>query len=371
MEKPIHFPGLNGLRALAALAVIFSHTTIHLNDFGLNNFIFGVNLDGNPKTTGLAGFGVSIFFTLSGFLITYLLLEENRVHTINLKNFYIRRILRIWPLYYLYLGVSLITIYIFKLEFNVASTSFYVFMAANIPFILSWASPLISHYWSLGVEEQFYAFWPLILKKISSKYIFPAILLLTLGLILLKTIFRIVDIKYNIHLPYKILHATRFHCMLIGATAAVFHFRKNPIFFKITSGYPIQLIAWFIILLVTINEFHVASFIDNELISLVTIVLIAGQINVKNRVVNMDNGLLNFTGKISYGLYVTHPIVIFYLSKIIDFTANVTIGNYLLVYGCVFSLTFLIAYLSYTFYEKPFLRLKERYTTIKSTANKY
>src|SRR4051812_16240676 len=102
MKKVLHFSGLNGLRAIAAIAVVFAHTTTGLYSFGLDCFIFGKYPDGNPKSTLLAGFGVSIFFALSGFLITYLLLEEKRQKEINIKNFYIRRILRIWPLYYLY-----------------------------------------------------------------------------------------------------------------------------------------------------------------------------------------------------------------------------------------------------------------------------
>src|SRR5271155_5691395 len=102
MKQAVYFSGLNGLRAIAALSVVFSHTTTSLNQFGLNPFIYGKFPDGTTKTTLLAAFGVTIFFALSGFLITYLLLEEKKTKEINIKNFYIRRILRIWPLYYLY-----------------------------------------------------------------------------------------------------------------------------------------------------------------------------------------------------------------------------------------------------------------------------
>ena len=104
MEEKIYFKGLNGIRAIAALAVVFSHTTGMLSMFGLSKFIFGKTIDGTSVSTSLAGFGVTIFFALSGFLITYLLLQEKKNNAIiNLKHFYLRRVLRIWPLYYSYI----------------------------------------------------------------------------------------------------------------------------------------------------------------------------------------------------------------------------------------------------------------------------
>lgn len=133
LKNRVHFSGLNGIRAIVALAVVFSHTTMGLKEFGLNQFIFGQYADGNPKATQLAGFGVTMFFALSGFLITYLLLEENKTGEINIKNFYIRRILRIWPLYYLYFVLTIITLFIFDIPYNKTSVLYYIFLLANIP----------------------------------------------------------------------------------------------------------------------------------------------------------------------------------------------------------------------------------------------
>lgn len=156
MNKTLHFSGLNGLRAIAAIAVVFGHTSQYLESFGLSVISFGKYADGSPKSLYLAQYGVTIFFALSGFLITYLLLEEKKQHNINIKNFYIRRILRIWPLYYLYFFLSLFTLYIFKLPFEKETILFYIFLSANIPFILNISIGFLGHYWSLGVEEQFY-----------------------------------------------------------------------------------------------------------------------------------------------------------------------------------------------------------------------
>ena len=74
-HRSVHLPGLNGLRAIAALAAVVSHTTYTLAQFGLNSNIFGTRYD-NPLGLDLATDGGTIFFVLSGFLITYLLLKE-------------------------------------------------------------------------------------------------------------------------------------------------------------------------------------------------------------------------------------------------------------------------------------------------------
>lgn len=188
-SKTIYFPGLNGLRAIAAIAVVVHHTTLGLKEFNLDPYIFGSLQDGNPRGISLAGYGVSIFFVLSGFLITYLLQAEKDVRPIDVKKFYLRRILRIWPLYYLYLIISVITIIIFGLSLDIKPLLFYLFYAANIPFIIGTTLPFISHYWSLGVEEQFYLFWPWVNKKINH-YIIPVIVLLIIILVATKEIGR-------------------------------------------------------------------------------------------------------------------------------------------------------------------------------------
>ena len=311
---------------------------------------------------------MSIFFALSGFLITYLLLDEKRRQEINIKNFYIRRMLRIWPLYYIYLILSIVTIVIFDLPFESQSLFFYLFLLANVPFIFGGILPFLGHYWSIGVEEQFYSFWPWVIKKSES------ILTITVGvcisLFLLKCIFRLIDIKVNqgeMNWPYLIIHVTRFHCLLIGAIGAILYFKNNALFLRLTNNFLAQSVSWLVILLVTLNKFHVASFLDNELISLVTVFIIIGQIHKTKRILNLDYPILDFVGKISYGIYVIHPLVIFYLTKAIALSDKTDFWNYLLVYFSVFSVTILIAYLSYQLIEKRFLELKGRYSTVRSS----
>lgn len=366
--KTIYLPGLNGLRAIAALSVVFSHITLDLRNFNLNPFLFGAFEDGTPKGLDLASYGVSIFFTLSGFLITFLLLKEKQIQEINIKHFYIRRILRIWPLYYLYLIIALIFTLFIGESFTSKSLLCYLFYLANVPFILNITIPLLTHYWSLGVEEQFYLFWPWFVKKIKNKLSAVVIVLIAL----------LISIKLVLHFasPGSLLemaiHVTRFHCMLIGALGAILYSTKNKIFLKIADNKFTQLVSLSVIVLLLFNKFHISSVLDNEIISVIALFLIVGQINVKNRLLNFDIGLCDFLGKISYGIYVIHPLIILILHTYVFPNLNIHGAlKYIAVYTAAFSLTIFLSWLSYEFFERYFLRLKEKVTTVKSSGTKY
>jgi len=367
MKQVVHLSGLNGIRAIAAMAVLFGHTTLNLDTFGLNSYILGTKADGHAATTTLANYGVTMFFALSGFLITYLLLEEKRVQPISIRNFYARRILRIWPLYFSYMLFAMLTTVLYDLPWAKGDLLYYVFLAANFAMVFDHAIALLGHYWSLGVEEQFYAFWPWVVKK--SSRVFRTTILVCATLIALKLILRVIDIQTNdgnVSWPYAFLEATRIHCMLFGALGAILLFRGHALFLGFCTHLVTQLAAWTAILFVAFNRFHVISVLDNELIALVTVVIIVAQAQKKNRIVKLDNRWMDALGKISYGIYMIHPLVLFYLAKVISLTDAGNLLNYLGVYGAVFGTTILVAHLSYRYFEKPFLRMKDRYSAVKS-----
>jgi peptidoglycan/LPS O-acetylase OafA/YrhL len=364
-EKVIYFPGLNGLRAIAALAVVVSHITIGLKSFDLNPYIIGTLDGGRPRGISLAGYGVSIFFVLSGFLITYLLLAEKEKSPIDIKKFYLRRILRIWPLYYVYLIAAIIAIVAIGSTIDLRALFFYIFYAANVPFIMGITMPFLSHYWSLGVEEQFYLIWPWLCKKINK--IFWPLVAVTIGLIALKIVLHVVKPNSILEL---IISVTRFHCMMIGAIGAVLYREKNHLFLSLLNNKIAQFVSWVIIVLLAINKFHVASFIDNEIVSMVALVLIIGQIEVSNRIVNLEVPIMNFLGKISYGIYVIHPLLIFLLSKILTKIKCSDNLKYPLVYFIVIGMTILVSYISFRYLESYFLSFKKKYEVIKSSASK-
>ena len=353
-------PGLHGIRAIAAIAVIFAHTTAGLNQFGLDNRIFGVDQFGNVIATDLAGFGVSMFFALSGFLITYLLMKERNAGGIDIKRFYMRRVLRIFPLYYLYLGLLLILLSYFGFAVEWEIVLMYVFLLGNVPFILGTPIDFLGHFWSLGVEEQFYLFWPFLIKKIKNPLKWVLILLVLL--MALKVGVRVYDVLYHQSKPslfYTILHVNRFQCMMIGALGGILFIQKHPML-RFVRNRIVELLIWVIFVLAACNQFHMISVLDNEFIAFVTVVLIIQQISDNRIWFSMDQGIFNWLGDISYGLYVFHPMVLLIASKFIHFEGQDHLTDYLVAYGAVFLGTILVSYVSYVTIERFFLRIKDR-----------
>jgi peptidoglycan/LPS O-acetylase OafA/YrhL len=363
-QKPIHLTGLNGIRAIAAIGVVISHTTLALGSFGIDASVLG----SFSRGLDLAGFGVSMFFCLSGFLITFLLLKEKEVtHTVAFRKFYVRRALRIWPLYYLYLFVSCIFLLFQGGIENKEQLPFYLLLAANVPFIFEKVIPMIGHFWSLGVEEQFYLFWPAV-AKLNKKWFLLATISLAVVLVLAKVAIRFTVADFDSSVAYRAIHATRFHCMLFGAVASMWYNNNNKLFMAVTQNIVSQVVAWVCLLLIILNKFHVASFVDNELVSLITVIIIIGQVTKKNNIVNLDNSVLNFFGKISYGIYVIHPLLIGMLSVVLVHTDLHVYTKLSIIYSLVLALTTGLAYLSFNYFEKPFLRIKHRYAVVQSQA---
>lgn len=359
MKATIYLPGLNGLRALAACAVVLAHVSERLVEGGF--------IDTN-HFSHFGGYSVTIFFTLSGFLITFLLLKEFEIQSkIDIKKFYIRRILRIWPLYFFYLLLVLIL-----LKFQVPDTIwYYMFMIPNIPFAfhLSGCSlitiPLLIHYWSLGVEEQFYAFWPWLINYSSN--IKKMIIFFCIGYFGLKVGLSL------IHAPIvwqSILLHTRFCCLGIGGIGACLYFEKNELL-KIANNRILEFISWLLLLLFLMNKIKVFSIINNEIISILVVILIFNQINNANPIVKLENKLLDYLGKISFGIYIYNPIVIYFLSFYLLNDNTKSQLFFLLFIILTFGFVIMVSHISYFYFEKYFLRLKNRFIVINSVASKY
>ena len=336
-QVSVYLPGLNGLRAIAALSVLIAHVSQEgIADFGLPKF---VNLP-------MAGYGVTLFFVISGFLITFLLIKEmGKTQTVSIGKFYLRRILRIWPIYYLFIIVSLSVFLCFGLsnQILVKELWFYLFFAANIPFITYQGIMILVHYWSIGVEEQFYLFWPLLVRISKSK-------LLKVALIIFILFFSAKILFWVLYGPssiiYRFFMVTRFHCMMIGAIAAILYSSKNEIFMRFSTNKFTQGFAWLMFVLM-------------------------GQIVSGKKIFNLETRLFDFTGKISYGIYIVHPLVIFLLSYCFKYIDVNMIAKYFLVYSSAVIFTILIAWLSYRYYETPFLKLKRRFMIVKSSNSMY
>lgn len=187
----VFFPNLDGLRFISFFVVFLHHCYLSFfsyleksepTAFAIQSFLFKYGT-----------LGVNFFFVLSGFLITYLLIKEKEVTgTIHVGNFYVRRILRIWPLYFLILIIGFVVFPMLKkmggeVPHESANPWYYLFLAGNFDYMHTWPvkpdAIILSVLWSVCVEEQFYLAWPVILKLVpvkAYKFIFGGIILLSL-----------------------------------------------------------------------------------------------------------------------------------------------------------------------------------------------
>ncbi len=362
-------PGLNGIRGIGIMGVIISHTTLALQKFGLDNTILGVSADGHPRGLDFSHYAVTQFFVLSGFLITTLLLKEKQLTGVmSVKNFYMRRILRIWPLYYSYLVLALLVLYYFDVPYNTSMIPFYIFLMANVPFLLADYIPLLGHYWTLGIEEQFYLLFPSI-AKLDNRKLFRWVIALLILFMIIKAICWFINYYYAYDMPYRFMLLSRFQGMMLGVIAALL-FEQKHLWVVWLSKRWLYAIAWACVGLSMVNLFHIASFIDHEIMILATIIIIFEQIQDKPKLINLENKVLDLLGKISYGIYVTHLMVIFFLGKIASMLFVYGVVNYATVYTVVTLTCIGVAFISYQYFEKPFLKMKKRFERVSGQPSK-
>lgn len=360
-NKAIYLPGLNGIRAIAAISVIISHIGIHLDYFGFKNI----------RAYSLADYGVTMFFALSGFLITYLILIEKRLYQkINIRQFYIRRVLRIWPLYFFYMFITLVILLLLK--FNVdKNLIYYIFMIPNYPFAITTATGLAStvmflgHYWSVGVEEQFYAFWPWIMNK--TKNLLLISISLFIGFIFVKALLSIFHANVIV---ITFFHYTRFGCLALGGIFAFLYVNDSKLI-QILKMKIFEIIAWSVFVLVAFNLYGLYNIIEHEVFAFFTLIIIVNQISNPKRVISLENRVFDYLGKISYGLYIYNPLMIYLVSLVMKNIIKVESEMNLVIIYMVTTISIIfVAHLSYFYFEKPFLRLKSRFTTIESRSSK-
>ncbi len=375
-NESVYFPGLNGLRFFAALAVIITHIELLKGSFGYKNYWQ------EPIIFYLGSLGVFFFFVLSGFLITYLLLvEKEKFRTIIVRHFYIRRILRIWPLYYLILALGFFVLPHFQQlripylqqafeESFVPNLLLYIIILPNLAFSLFMAVPHIGQLWSIGVEEQFYIFWPLIIQRARS---IPRTLAIIIIIILLVKItvlalgYWFLDAAW--YKPLKtIIAMSKFECMAIGGFGAWLAFTRKEKFLNLAHNkftLPVSL------LLIPLIIYYGPSKLQDGIHLVFSVLFLLIIINVTNQSNLLEHPILSYLGKISYGIYMYHLMiipVILYLYKPLMFYMSEAILN-LAIYSSVILLTIIVSALSYTFFEKYFILAKERFSKVKSGIN--
>lgn len=352
----LYLPGLNGIRAVAALSVLFGHMWVPFGDWGIGSPSFGVPWPSGPVTT---------FFVISGFLITYLLMNEiGKTNDVNIGKFYMRRILRIWPLYYGYFVLSLIVVAAFKGEINNAAW-FYGFFAGNISHAIGIGVIPLYHFWSLGVEEQFYMWYPWMVKY-NKRHILYAVC----GLCVLWFCAKLGCYAFlGKGLAYRIFGVTQFDCMMLGAAGAIMYYRGTVWFKQLCSNKYVAILAWILFFTSGLWSRYIPSPITDEVIALVSLIVIMAGLVWKPM---LENRVMNYLGKISYGIYVIHPILLYVGTRTIGVRLNECEAfsnqiGFAIIFIAMTGLTILIAGFSYRYFEMPFLRMKDKFSVVKST----
>ena len=356
-QNRLYLPGLNGIRAVAALSVLFGHMWAPFGEWGIGEQPIHIPWPSGPVTT---------FFVISGFLITYLLMNEiGKTSDVSIGKFYMRRILRIWPLYYGYFVLSLIVVAAFKGEINSAAW-FYGFFSGNISHALGLGIIPLYHFWSLGVEEQYYMWYPWMVKY-NKKHILTAVSILCVmwfGAKLGCYVF------LGNGLPYRIFAVTQFDCMMLGAAGAIMYYRGTEWFKRLCSNRYVAIVAWILFFTSGLWAKYTPSPISYEVIALISLfVIMAGLL----RKPILENKVMNYLGKISYGIYVIHPILLYVGTRTIGawLSGCEALQNqgwwFAIIFIAVTGLTILIAGLSYKYFEMPFLRMKDKFSVVKST----
>jgi peptidoglycan/LPS O-acetylase OafA/YrhL len=306
---------------------------------------------------------VSFFFVLSGFLITYLLTKEkHETSTIDLKAFYVKRIFRILPLYALICVVGFALIPLITGVSPNESIIQHIFLIANfnqIDLVTTniQNSMVLAPLWSIAVEEQFYLIWPLLLYFIKPKYYLSLYILVFLSSYIFIYFHRN---SYEMMLLHSISTIPEF---MLGATLSYVVFKKHFLI-EWVKNIP----RW------TIVSFYILSFLTIALLQppysyilypFIFTLIIVEQVFCVNSLFKVSQlPWLDYFGKISYGSYMYHSIVLLLMKFIFDhFHLFSDDSNYFIktVYfvACI-ALTIGISHVSFHTFEKYFLSLRKR-----------
>lgn len=372
-NKP-YFANLDAIRWIAALMVFLGHAVspsyqyLQPEDSIWGKLLYAVS---QGQT------GVSIFFVLSGFLITYLLISEYELtSTISLRKFYIRRILRIWPLYYLVIAFSF---FIYPALNTMTGTDhpldsnvwYHLTFLSNFDIMRvaqNFGSAARSQdiTWSVSVEEQFYLVWPLILVVLPKRIWVYAILLVIAG----SVVFRFMHWHNAI-----VLYLHSFSVMLDLAIGGLFAYAiksgtaiRN--FFETRSTGTHFLLFTTVLGYLLWSEIYFSFANNNPFVRIFSSVLFAFLISAQaltKQTSKLNLGNWSFAsnwGKYTYGIYLLHPIVMVIIEMILS-AFQVSTNNFISSFGLGMAELVLTLWLSkfiFNHYESYFLTLKEKFS---------
>lgn len=345
---------LDGLRGISALMIVVFHFYTIKGGFYADVYWAPDNWFWRQVTQSLQH-GVSLFFVLSGFLITRILLHaKGERHYF--QTFYIRRILRIAPLYYLFLLVWFYVLPILLhtpvVPFRDQVPSFLYLQNIYTTFSIPQAGPL--HFWSLAIEEHFYLAWPLVVFFMPKSKLGTIIGCCIGGVLVVN--FVMISNGYDTH-DFTL---TRIDQILLGALLCTWERSETLKSLKSRYGCPVILLLipvaaavyYFITPVTLLREMLKYTTVGVIFYILIAYILTIDRDSPANKV--LTNGPLQYFGRISYGIYVWHPFVLILLYRY--FVTGVIELDLILV--MVF--TIVVAHLSYFYYETIFLNMKDK-----------
>lgn len=381
-KEEIYFKNLDGLRFLAAFAVIVGHCQAILYK---GSDTVGIRVY-SPFADKMGSFGVDFFFVLSGFLISYLLMREiDETKTVNVRHFYLRRFLRIWPLYFA-VGISSIVCGTLFSQYFGGWLSYppteqtqgqllenlWYLGSFSVNFQTLWHQGnqfQVGHFWSLAVEEQFYLLWAPVFLLFRKRLLTAILLFVAIGFLLnlppqdwFPTYHRF---QYN-------FTANRF---LQFGTGALFAWLLHNDF--LTPQYILsKMQSWILQLAVLVpmmmflmgNHFYPASHEDGYaqyVNTIVSVGIIASAIT-QHSIMHFEFPLLKYLGKISFGIYVFHIFAVRVVAHILMTNGHTPLIERNPIFHFLFPFwatlfAILLSALSYEFLEKPFLKLKRKF----------
>jgi peptidoglycan/LPS O-acetylase OafA/YrhL len=357
----IYFPNLNALRIYAAVCVVIAHTALNFAELRATASIYPL-LDALSLDAQTA---VSLFFVLSGFLITYLLLAERDQHgAIAIRQFYFRRMLRIWPLYFLIaiLGFVLLPLLLGpSYALYDAPVRSIVLVMVMLPNLVGPLGPL-GHLWTIGLEEQFYLVWPWAVRRQS------VLLKVIAGIVILKLALAPIVYAFNDDAMLNLFLGTRFECMALGGLAAWLYHRQHPLLRWLYSIPVMGLVSLSMVYLMLVDI--PVTPLNNALCAVLFATLILNLATNPRLPLRLQGPFWDRLGNLSYGVYMYHfPLL--YLVLYALHTLKVPEGESFnaILYGTTLSGTFIAASLSYRFFERPFLALKRRLAMVPSASS--
>jgi peptidoglycan/LPS O-acetylase OafA/YrhL len=344
-----YIKSLDGVRGIAALMVIVYHY------FNVNKFN-GIGFSQIHKFVVIGQTGVSLFFVLSGFLITRILLRTKEKRNY-FQKFYIKRALRIFPLYYLFLLIFyFIDPIIRSQQILPTGIAFWLYLQ-DIYMTFHFPKNGPDHFWSLAVEEHFYLFWPFIIYYLKDIDIFKV----SIVLILFSFVLRYILFSNGYEVFYFTF--TRIDELVLGAFLAILEIKNKLTIqsIKIYKNLFVVLVLangalWVFLDSTTSILIQVIKFplIGMLYFSALAILICLAENHFLSKI--LSSRPLLYTGKISYGMYVFHPMIFLYLDSY-QYSINILWKFFIAII-----LIYIVSSICFFLFEKRFLDLKGKYT---------